>query len=274
MSSPEKVSVYCIWRNNSSTIHDTLSQLSELNELNYEFEYFFYENDSSDGTDTILSEWISSRSGKLLTETLRVPQFGSNTSIQRMNLLSKCRNKCKDLNPNIDSDYTLLIDSDIAFNKENFTQQMKTLSSRKTIKMVSANIRQNIPDLMFNKAEDSYYDLHAFLDRNRNTGNYFSDCPFKDAIDIMNWSLGKPVACQSSFGGFSLLYSDLFKECKWSTVDLNNGQGLCEHIPLCQKISEFGEICIDPLSKVSTKVDLSRINLNACRRIAQSQLTK
>ena len=146
MSQPEKVSVYCIWRNNIETIHNTLNQLDQLSELDYEFEYFFYENDSNDGTAEILSQWINNKEGKLLSETLEVPHFGSNTSIHRMNLLSECRNKCKDLNPNISSDYTLLIDSDIIFNKNNFTQQMRTLNTEEEVKMVTPNVRQNIPD--------------------------------------------------------------------------------------------------------------------------------
>ena len=271
MSQTAKVSVYCIWRNNIATIDNTLNQLSELNELDYDFEYFFYENDSNDGTDKILSQWIKDKQGKLLSETLEVPHFGSNTSIHRMNLLSECRNKCKDLNPDISSDYTLLIDSDIIFNKGNFAQQMRTLNAEAEVKMVTPNVRQNIPDFMSNKADDSYYDIHAFLDKNGDKGNYYSDCPFKNAIDIMNWSLNQPVACQASFGGFALLYSSIFKQCRWSTIDFNNGQGLCEHIPLCRKILEFGKIYIDPASKVFTELDLSTINLNACRNFAHHQ---
>ena len=66
-----------------------------------------------------------------------------------------------------------------------------------------------------------------------------------------------------------MLYSNLFKQCRWSTVDFNNGEGLCEHIPLCQKISEFGKILIDPVSKVFTKLDLSHVKFR-CLQILRA----
>lgn len=270
--SKNKISVYCIWRNNLATINRTLAQLDDLEKLDYEFEYFFYENDSTDGTDKILKSWISPKKGKLCSEKLNVAQFGSTPNSERMELLSNCRNKCKSLNKLDNSNYTLLIDSDIKFSNANFNRQMKLLNMHKDTSMVCPNVRQNIPDLMLGNAQDSYYDLHAFLDIDGNFGNYFADCPFKKPIDVMNWKLGVPVKCRSSFGGFVLMHSSIFKECQWSTVRHQNGSGLCEHVKFCQTAVNYGSILIDPLSKVYTNVNLSTVNLSACKEIAISQL--
>ena len=46
----EKISVYALWRDSESHIHRTLNQLEDLEKLGFDFEYFFYENDSKDNT--------------------------------------------------------------------------------------------------------------------------------------------------------------------------------------------------------------------------------
>ena len=81
----EKISVFCIWRDSEKSIHKTLKQLESLESLEtFSFSFYFYENDSSDNTVEILSNWMSSRNGKILSENLGAKKFGSVEDPERM----------------------------------------------------------------------------------------------------------------------------------------------------------------------------------------------
>ena len=62
------IAVYSLWRDSEPHIHRTLSQLEDLEALDYDFEYYFYENDSKDNTASILIDWTVNREGTLLME--------------------------------------------------------------------------------------------------------------------------------------------------------------------------------------------------------------
>ena len=92
-----KISVFSLFRDSQSHIHRTLSQFEEmLNIEDIEFEFFFYENDSIDNTKSILREWCERNNGKVYSEDLGYPKFGSVDSLERVVLLSTYRNKVKD----------------------------------------------------------------------------------------------------------------------------------------------------------------------------------
>lgn len=258
----DTIAVYALWRDSELHIERTLSQLEDLEGLDYDFEYYFYENDSRDNTFAILSDWIKPRSGKFKSEKLNKKKFGSTTDYERVELLSNFRNKCKDLGAGSDSKYSLLIDSDIIFNKNNLQQSLDLIN--KCI-AVSPNVRQNIPDYVGEKNDTSYYDVFPFIDRFGNSGNYWDDCPFKNGIDRMNWSLGNPVKAISCFGGFFFLRSETFYKVDWST------DGGSEHVNFCKDLSKHGEILIDPKNKVYTELDLSKFNLNNFKQRAKLQ---
>ena len=261
-----RISVFCLWRDSEKTIHRTLKQLEDLESIDgFEFSYFFYENDSTDKTVDILKEWISKKSGDLKAEILNAPKFGSTTDSERMKFLCECRNKCKDLALDNQFDYSLLIDSDIEFNNENFILQFEDLSKLDNAVMVTANVRQNIPDLTFNQNQDSYYDVYAFRDRHGSNGIYFSDCPSYKRDDQFNWKLGIPILTMSSFGGFAIIKSDIFNKVKWHS-DIH-----CDHVNMCYDISRCGNIYCDPRSKVYVNLDLSRLSMDSCINIGKEQ---
>lgn len=260
------VSVFCIWRDCEEFANRTLRQLEDIESLNdYDFSYYFYENDSKDKTVEILRNWMSTRKGGFLFETLNEKKFGSVSDLERMDLLTKCRNKCKAL-CDVKEGLCLLIDSDIIFNKENFLQQKKTLELNSDAVMVTPNVRQKIPDYTFEETEDSYYDIFAFRDRHGNNGVYFADCPSYNKQDLLDWKSNKEIRCCSSFGGFALIKAEVFNKVKWS-YDIAS-----EHVNFCFDILKFGSIYCDPKSKVYTEVGTEKINIEACKGIAKQQL--
>ena len=97
------IAVYSLWRDSEPHIHRTLSQLEDLEALDYDFEYYFYENDSKDNTASILIDWTANREGTLLTERLDAEKFGRITSKERMVAMCEFRNKCKQLVSSSDS---------------------------------------------------------------------------------------------------------------------------------------------------------------------------
>ena len=261
-----KISVFCIWRDSEKTIYKTLKQLEDLESVEgFEFSYFFYENDSKDNTPKILSEWLLNRSGSLKSEIINAIKFGSTADNERMKFLCKCRNKCKDLASDNKSDYSLLIDSDIEFNNDNFLLQLESLNNINNAVMTTANVRQNIPDFTFNSSPDSYYDTYAFRDSYGNNGLYWSDSPFIRKENRLGWMIGEPQITMSSFGGFAIIKSSIFNKVKWHS-DFH-----CDHVNMCYDISRFGSIYIIPRSKVYVEIDISKYDLNSFKDMAQKQ---
>lgn len=265
----QTVSVFCIWRDAEKHIQRTLNQLEDIESVDgYEFSYFFYENDSVDNTASILKNWLSSRNGLLLSETLSAPKFHSTPATERMKFLCECRNKCKDLAGQNDYDYSLLIDGDIEFSSDNFLTSIFDLNTLPKAVMVTPNVRQNISDLTFGASPDSYYDVYPFRDQHGNDGMYFADCPSFIKDDQMNWRLGLPIRCLSAFGGFAIIKPSAFNSVAWSS-DIH-----CDHVNMCFDLGKHGFIYCNPRNKVYTTVDLQSINLEACSEIAKQQKQK
>ncbi len=263
---PAKVSVFCIWRDSEPHIHQTLKQLEDLESLqDFEFSFYFYENDSKDNTFSILSDWISHRKGSVCSEKLDKPKFGRVIDPARMKFLCECRNKCKALAGENKSDYSLLIDSDIQFNKENFLIQLDVLNQYPDAVMVTPNVRQSIPDYTFGLSIDSYYDVYPFRDKHGNGGMYFSDCPSFKADDQFKWKLGLPIRCLSAFGGFALLLSNAFNKVNWS-ADVH-----CDHVNMCFDLGIYGSIYCAPKSLVFVDVGIDQINVDAVKASSANQ---
>ena len=240
----DTIAVYALWRDSEAHIERTLHQLEDLENLNYNFEYYFYENDSKDNTVNILTKWLDKRSGKFLHENIGAKKFGSVINKERMLLLSDCRTKCKNLGKESSAKYALCLDSDIIFDKNNLEMHISDLEKLPNCAMVTPNVRQDIPDLISGESKDSYYDILPFYDRFKVSGLPWANCPFRNGIDKMFWGMGKPVKCFSAFGGFALIKGDIYKKVNWSST------GLVDHINLCQEINDFGDIYVCPKNKV------------------------
>ena len=262
----DTIAVYSLWRDSEPHIERTLKQFEDLESLNYKFEYYFYENDSKDNTASVLIDWTADRGGTFLTERLDTKKFGRTTDMERMKTMCELRNKCRELVSPSKSKYTILIDSDIIFDKNNLLKHIETIESADGAVMVTPNIRQNIPDLVYGLTEDSYYDVYPLFDRFGSTGLYWTDCPLKNGIDRMNWSMGKPIKCNSAFGGFALILTDVLKNVKWST------DGACDHVYFCKEVNELGSIYIDPTNRVFANIDLTKYDLTDFERRAKMQL--
>ena len=192
----------------------------------------FRSNDSVDSTKDILKNWCDSNSATFGSENLNLPKYGSVTTVNRLILLSLYRNKLKNLAKNSDSDFTLMIDTDIIFSTQNFLQLLNSIK-KLNAGMVCANTRQNdikdcIADLP--TSSDSFYDVFALRDIYHNNGIYFSDCPMILESDRQKWFNNEPVQIRSGFSGFALIRTPILQKCYWSTC------GHSEHVNFCNEI--------------------------------------
>lgn len=263
------INVYALFRDSEAHIHRTLEQIANLTSLpKLEFNFFFYENDSTDKTRQILQDWCSLYGGKLLYEELGAPKFGSVESSERTALLSYYRNKNKAMGVATESNYSLVLDSDLVWGNSDFLALLDFMEENQNFVMAASNCRQNIQDLVFGETSDSHYDIYAFRDKISLGGVYFADTPFYRKEDKEKFQKLLPVEVNSAFGGFSLFDSYAFDKTQWASY------GESEHVALCGELRSWGRIAIIPTSKPVAEVDLTRLNMENCKKIGEQQREK
>lgn len=254
-----KINLQSLFRNSEPHLDRVLKQMESLKDV-CDVSFNFYENDSTDNTLEILSEFGAT----VYYEKLNAPLFGSIDSNIRTSMLAYYRNKLKRLTGHVDADYVLLVDSDLFFEAKHLEGLIKSIE-RLDCAMVTPNTQQNVPDFMFNTSDTSYYDVYCFRDMHGRNGAYFSSCPFYNKKDLMRWSDGEPVRTFSSFAGFTLIRADVYNKVWWS-ADMHS-----EHVNFCAEVNDYGKIYADPNIKTSVYIDLSKYNLENMKKIAENQ---
>ena len=232
-----KISVMSLFRDSEKHIDRTLKQFESMNNIeNVKFEYFFYENDSKDNTRKLLNSWCDNNNGKLIYEDKGYPKFGSTISLERFILLAYYRNRIKKFTEeNTDSDYTMILDSDIVFNNK-CVEKLIEYKDYNNCAMMTGNSRCAIRSEVFSKCVNSYYDVAAFRDSLGGSGLFWSDCPSRLEKDLELWKKGNPIKVQSAFGSIAILKTKYLKEVYWSSHSES------EHMELCYRLHEFGNI--------------------------------
>lgn len=255
-----------LFRDSDSYLNTTLKAFDSLTQMaQFDFEFLFYENDSVDKTLFNLNQWMENKNGQIYSEKLGFPKFGSVPDLQRLVYLSYYRNRLLASSGDFNSEYTLLIDSDIEFEVNDLRKLYNAFDN--DFVMLTANTREpRMSDMMFGKTRDCYYDVFALRDKYFNNGLYFTDCPLPLQEDRDAWEKGDVVEVGSAFGGFCLIKTDVLKQCKWSTCAHS------EHVNFCSEVRRYGKIGIVPNCKPKAYADLSKVNLQVCQQIAQQQI--
>jgi len=234
-----RISIFSLFRDSVETIHSCLDNLEKIEkQTNASFEYFFYENDSTDETVEILSQWMENRRGRFLSEQLNAPKFGSTLQRERMLLLSDIRNKMAALDQSKDSEFSVIFDSDVNFqpNILNDFLKFKDLD----FSMLTSNIRQDVPCKMGSGSNDSYYDSSILYDKNGIQCMTWSNNPFYETLDRDLYEQSKPIAVNRAFGSFAFLKTKHFSKCSWSS------RGESEHLSFCDQLSKLAPIYFIP----------------------------
>lgn len=262
------ISVYGLWRDSESYIDRSLSCLEDLiNISDISFSFYFYENDSQDNTRQLLQTWCNHSSNRtIFYEDLGFPKFGSVPDIQRLILLSYYRNKFQKLFAQDTSDYSLLLDTDIIFNKNHLLILLENIKKLKAAAVIANTRQKQIADLMLEKTTDSFYDVFCLRDKFCNNGLYFTDCPLVLREDRENWENNIPIEILSGFSGFCLANTAYLKYCKWSTCSQS------EHVNFFLQLQKYGKIFIIPSCKPYTDIDISKVSIDSCKNIARQQI--
>jgi len=240
-----KLTVISLFRDSEKFLNKMFSKLETI-ENEWDTEYFFYENDSKDNTREVIQEWMEERRGQFIYEDINTPSFGHVTDKARMDLMVQYRNKILNAAKPLESDYTLLIDSDVEFSNRIVDDYLPFFKDG--VVMCTPNIKQNINCVMGEPQELSYYDSYALRDIKNNKGMLLSSNPFWEKKDRKLWKDKKPVKVNSAFGGVAMIKSEILNEVEWKTM------GGCEHWMFCEKVRTYGDIIVIPTIEAYTEV--------------------
>lgn len=228
-------------RNNEDYLPKFFKMMVALeNAYQVNFNYLFVENGSVDSSVDLIRDFISTREADVVTlgNTLYLD------SLPRVKKMAYLRNCAKRYSLR-ESDWTILIDSDIYFEVDILSKFFKYELTKNQIGMICAYGVEVVPD----KNSDGwltnhhYYDTYAFVSSNKEL--FWPNCIFssckkcKSTNDIKVQPINL-LDVESAFGGFALIKTDIFKNeaVGYGVFDLN-GMLSCEHIGFCQNLINF-----------------------------------
>lgn len=228
-SKKENVLVYSIIRNSANNINRFHSQLLKIvkNNPDYNFYLSIYENDSTDQTkqQLFLKDWSFFKGVSIVIENIGTEYFESVKSAQRVENLSKARNKAIEAGGFLDNmDYVLMIEGDVLYTLEHAQQLLNFKNKEPNFDIVSTiSLRKN----------GKHYDWWA-----TRTGPEYN--PNKSEIDpdYQSKQYGKYY---STSNGLCLYKAKAFKEgVRHHWINKVTKEFDCEMVVLCQGFHEKG----------------------------------
>jgi len=270
-----KISVVWLCRNNQNYLpylFDTLAGIEKA--YRCEFEYFIAENGSTDNTCKLLSDFLYSREGRIITlgNTAKLDQ------LSRIERIARLRNMLLDSIRPLTSDWVLLLDTDIYFECGVLADLFALSPSDRKIGMLCAYGTEGFPDSDGTgwRTQFHYYDTYAFLaDDNR---LHWPSCVFEKCEkcssqipDVPRIKTTGTVEVRSAFGGLALINSQALNhaQVRWETVPLSENtdikwegipQGemlLCEHIYFCKMLRQTSGLSVAVACDVPVYWDFS-----------------
>lgn len=256
------ISVLCLVKDNEKWLKYAFGRFQQMETLyNVTFSYFFFENNSKDQSKELINRFIANRPGSMLfTDTL--PPFKNlGVNYDRVNRLAGLRNRLINSVTPLQTDWTLLIDTDIYFNPESLQKLFDVQPAKQNIAMVTPYAKEIYTGKMIKKQEKSlanvdenrifsvnhYYDTFAFVDIQDK--NYWPNCNFQacnrcaEARKVTDKSTLIPaeqevVDVRSAFAGFAIVETKYLNDSdvRWKTIDLFGKYAICEHVAFCDAL--------------------------------------
>lgn len=264
-----KISVCLSIRNGEKYIQYLDRLFNEIEGIykDFSFEYFIYENNSTDNTKEMIHKFSKNRNCKYLLENIiNNRKMLKGISRQRGAYMACIRNKLKDFHQSLDSDYVLLLDCDVVFLPDTIEKLIQSINHG--IVMVSPFCI--CEDYYFkNNHSIHYYDSLAVIS-NDNISYLQTDntCLFNNCtkcirsrdnhkIKIPFYRLFPPdkiIFVKSCFGSMSLIKTEVYNNVRW-------GDSVCEHHSFCNEIRKHGHIVINTHIKTFTCHENADYNL-------------
>jgi hypothetical protein len=243
-----KISVILVLHNNTNWFNYLITKLKKISEkYNIEFEYMIYENNSSEEFKLLLKQFIENNNGKLLSENTNDIKYDSIISKERGKHMNYIRNRNKSNHGDLNSNFTLLIDSDVYFNDSVIILLINHLINNKNISMISGYVLDR---------KYHYYDSLAFSTNKYNYTHILNTCLlekcvtcelyrnenniFIDPNDLIKD--GEIVKVNSFFGSLAMVPSNIYNKVFWNT---NYGLEETDHYGFCQELKKYGELVLD-----------------------------
>lgn len=259
-----KISIVCLVKNNENWFEYFSRYISKIESTkDFIFEYFFYENNSSDNSKKLVEKFMKIRSGKYLCENIdNTIKWISQISIERGIWMTYLRDAIKKMHGILNSEYTFLLDTNIVLDSNTFNNFVKTFEDN-TISVVS-------PYTTYNRSSHNhYYDSLALFTLSGlnyiNTGN---TCPFKHCKSCIKHRITKGIQIDENhlldinnriidvyvvFGGCSMYLTKYYNLYDYSCTELVKKQMVCEHYHFVEKFKENGRIVINTDIKLCMK---------------------
>ena len=258
----ETISVIGCFKNSQRYLESFFFNMMNQCEEHYscKFVYYFIENNSKDDTFSVLKEFVSTKTSDSKVFKFNVEEDyvnkGKGITYDRIGSILKVRNLLLDKISPINSTWSILIDSDIYFNKDILQRMFNIEPMNNNIGMMSPYTQQmflkgvHLSKNEENKLLNHYFDTYAYTDTNGHS--HYPKCAFmkckvcnnsktsSNKIDESNHI----VDVNSCFGGFVLIDNDLFNsyDIRWDTITYNQDtECLCEHVLFCYQIKRIAK---------------------------------
>lgn len=249
-----QISIFGLWRDSKEYIDKTLSQLEALETI-YDLSYYFYENDSTDNTPTILKEWMEGRKGKLHSEVLGDEKYGNKESaarqVTRDEKMSSYRNALVKLGKDdgVDSEWSIVFDTDTEFDANVIKDFLKC--HYEGVVMMTPHVEQTVKCHICEPPckKLSYYDSYALRTKENPMRSVTFGCnPFWEEHNRKRYNKGEPIEVECAFGSFAMIKTAVLFKSKWGT------DGDCEHVFFTKDVRKEGKIIVCPTVKIYTKI--------------------
>lgn len=225
----KKVLIYSIIRNREGNMDAFYNQLRNIVETFKHIEFYLsiYENDSTDGTKAKLfgKDWSIFSGVSIVSENINTPYFGSVKDAERVEILSKARNKAIEAGGFLDSvDQVLMLEGDINFDMRSIERLLTFEKFEPDFDIVSAtSIRPN----------GTFYDVWA----TRTTDEYQPGVfPLEDGYRKKDY--GRYLSTSS---GLCLYRAKPFQEgARHHWINKKTNEPDCEMVVVCQDFRARG----------------------------------
>jgi hypothetical protein len=232
---------------------------------NYIFEFFIYENNSTDQTKKAIEKFAINRNCRYLLEDIENNTMKEGINIERGKHMATIRNKLKDFHGKLDSDYVLLFDCDVIFLPNTIEKLIQTINDKIVMASCFCICWHTYSN---NNNSIHYYDCFAVISNNNiSYKENANTCLFKSCSRCINhrnhvnvkinndflFDNNKLVNVKSCFGSLSLIKTDVYNNVNWD-------DSICEHHSFCEKVNKYGSIVINPQIKIFTTIP--RLNNN------------
>lgn len=265
---PAALCVVALYRDNAAYLPHAFARFDAWERAGLPVRYHVLENDSSDGTASLLDEFLRGRRGRLTSRSLALRYERRGTGYDRIMPLARMRSFLADdaaaaapLHPD---EWTLLIDSDIFF-PDDILERIFAAASHDphpdslglltcyTQQLFSGTqvpeVGRPAPEMPGFRLADHYFDtfaLHDISHRNHAPFCAFARCRY--------CAVGRPspaplplvppeqsiVDVAAAGGGFAVLPTALFRDprLRWTTYGTGVGQTamLSEHVLFCDRL--------------------------------------